>query len=122
MGIRVQREHTEQVALFVWCRAMTVKYPDLSLLFAVPNGGARYVAVARKLKAAGVKPGVPDVCLPVVRGPYHGLFIELKINNRKATPRQSWWLRQLLDQGYCARVANGFEEAKQIILHYLEIK
>lgn len=49
--------------------------PDEAVWFAVPNGGLRNNAVAGKLKAEGVKPGVPDILIV-----YQGrlICIELK--------------------------------------------
>ena len=71
-------EHQEQVALIHWAKMRSATLPELGLLFAIPNGGERHLFVAKKLKAEGVKPGTPDLCLPVARGGYHGLFIEMK--------------------------------------------
>ena len=67
-------ESQEQQALFEWAELSKRCFPELELLFHVPNGGARSKATAGRLKAEGVKPGVPDLCLPVPRGAYHGLL------------------------------------------------
>ena len=76
-------EHKIQVALCQWLAAVhTVEY---ALTFAVPNGGHRHVAVAAKLKAEGVKRGVPDLFMAVPRGDKHGLFIELKTEKGRPT-------------------------------------
>src|SRR5699024_10256580 len=77
-GAMRMTEHDEQVQLIRWAGLARGAYPALRWLHAVPNGGARNIVVARKLKAEGVQRGVPDLCLPVPRGPYHGLYIELK--------------------------------------------
>ena len=61
-------EHESQVAVINWCRMARKDYPEAQRIFAIPNGGARHVAVAIKLKAEGVRQGVPDLCLPVPRG------------------------------------------------------
>ena len=45
-------------------------YPDLELLYHVPNGGSRNKAEASKLKRMGVRAGVPDLVLPVPRAGY----------------------------------------------------
>ena len=71
-------EHDEQVALLKFCNLNQVKYPELALLYAIPNGGNRNIVTATKLKAEGVKAGVPDLCLPVPRGGYHGMYLEMK--------------------------------------------
>src|SRR5699024_826416 len=77
-GAMRMTEHDEQVQRIRWAGLARGAYPALRWLHAVPNGGARNIVVARKLKAEGVQRGVPDLCLPVPRGPYHGLYIELK--------------------------------------------
>ena len=109
-----------QVALFAWAKMAACSLPGLELIFAVPNGGARHVAVAAKLKAEGVKRGVPDVCLPVSRGGYHGLWIELKAPGGRTSEAQDWWIARLLREGYLVQVVTGeWTEAKTIVERYL---
>lgn len=113
-------EHLHQVALFQW--AEYDKRPELRLLFAVPNGGHRHKAVAGKLKAEGVKAGVPDIVLPVARGGFNALFIELKAGKNKATPKQAEWIERLGEAGNMALVCHGWESAKRVIEGYLGLK
>ncbi|KKL94044.1 hypothetical protein LCGC14_1868590 [marine sediment metagenome] len=113
-------EHDEQVALFEWAAwQVNLGVEPLRWLFAIPNGGLRNKATAGKLKAEGVKAGVPDVMLPFPSQNYNGLFIEMKFGNNKPTPKQIEWLAWLNGMNYQAKVARGFEEAKQIIEDYL---
>jgi hypothetical protein len=112
-------EHVEQVTLMQWARLHERRYPELALLHAVPNGGHRHVAVARAMKAEGVKAGVPDLDLPVARGPWHGLRIEMKAKGGRATPEQRRWIDSLRAQGYRAEVCTGWEAARDLILEYL---
>lgn len=116
-------EHQEQVALFQWAAVQSKTYPALSLLFAIPNGGHRNKVTASKLKAEGVKPGVPDICLPVPRAGYHALFIELKrkTGGKGPTADQRKWIDALSAFGYLALVCKGWDEAKVIIENYLSI-
>lgn len=114
-----QPEHLEQVTLFRWVGYQTKAHPELSLLFAIPNGGLRSKATAAKLKAEGVKAGVPDICLPVARGEYHGLWIELKAGRNKPTPQQVQWHMRLSQQGYRVAVCYGWEAARDVIEEYL---
>lgn len=93
-------ESTEQRALFEWAGWSQAKYPDLALMYHVPNGGKRDVRTAVNLKREGVKAGVPDICLPVARGGHHGLYIELKAGKGEATVKQLEWLDGLREQGY----------------------
>jgi hypothetical protein len=113
-------EHAEQKALFQWLALNARKDPDLALTFAIPNGGHRHIVVAAKLKAEGVRAGVPDVFLPVSRGDKHGIFIELKHGKNKLTPEQVWWQKRLLASGYQVVTAYGWEQAAWAILDYLE--
>lgn len=112
-------ESEEQQALFQWAVMMKKRFPELSLLYHIPNGGARSKGTAGRLKAEGVKSGVPDVCLPVARGKYHGLYIEMKVGNNKPTQNQIIWIDALINQGYQAKVCYGWQEASNVIERYL---
>ena len=116
-------EHLEQVALMQWASLPTSlkRYPELELLHAVPNGGHRFISVAKAMKAEGVKPGVPDLDLPVPRGPFIGLRIELKAKGGKESPPQRWWRERLTAHGHRALVCVGWEEAKRAIETYLAL-
>lgn len=68
----------------------------------------------------GVSPGFPDVEVPFPSGPYHGFYLEMKRQKGgKVSPAQVEWLNYLRGKGYFAESAKGFEEAKQMFLHYL---
>lgn len=95
--------------------------PELRLLHAIPNGGYRNKITAAKLKAEGVKPGVPDICLPVARGRYHGLYIELKTRQGKISTKQQTWLADLKGQGFKALLCRGWTTARQAIETYLTL-
>ena len=114
-------EALEQSMLFQWCELQKNKYPMLNLLFAIPNGGSRHRLEAINLKRQGLKPGVPDIFLPYANKKYHGLFIELKYGKNKASEKQKAWINELNNQGYCAKVCVGFEEAKNTILEYINL-
>lgn len=75
--IPVPTESEEQQTLFRWAAMQCGKYPELALMFHVPNEGKRSKVVGGRMKAEGLKSGVPDIFLPVPRGEYHGLFIEI---------------------------------------------
>ena len=83
-------ETTEQIALFNWAKRTESILPELALMYHVPNEGKR--SNGGILKAAGLKSGVPDICLPVANNGFHGLYIELKFGKNKATKaRKSIW-------------------------------
>lgn len=115
----IPTEHAEQVTLVQW---FDRTFPELKgRLFAIPNGGHRHKAVATKQKMEGQRPGVPDLCLPIPAGGYHGLFIELKrVKGGRVSPEQKDWMAFLSSQGYRAEVCNGAAEAIAVIDSYLE--
>lgn len=113
-------ESNEQIFLMKWSVFASNKYPELELLHHIPNGGKRDVTTAKRLKAEGVKAGVPDLCLPVPRGKYHGMYIEMKVNKNKTTENQNKWIKDLRDNGYYAVVCYGWEAASQEIIKYLK--
>ena len=117
----VQHEENEQITIFKWAAMQQNIYPELALLHHVPNGGQRNKVTAARLKAAGVKSGVPDICLPVPKDEFHGLYIELKYGKNKPSENQKKWIEQLNKQGYKAKVCYGAEEAIAVIKEYLKV-
>ena len=115
-------EAQHQAAVIKWSQKPSIRrrWPELALLHHIPNGGTRDVIEAKHLKEQGVKRGVPDLCLPVPRAGFHGLYIELKTEKGRANNDQKWWGEQLTAQEYCWRVCLGWESAVQTIEAYLE--
>ena len=113
-------EEEEQRLLFSWADYMMGRLPELALLFHIPNGGRRSAAEAGRFKAMGVKAGVPDLFLPVPKGGYSGLFIELKRKNGGAlSDAQRDWLDDLAVRGFRAVMCHGWEAARDVLLDYL---
>lgn len=118
-----QSEHELQVELIKECDRRAATNPLWGLILAIPNGGHRSKAVAGKLKAEGVRAGVPDLLLPVERRGYIGLFIELKIGNNPLSPAQEVWAKRLTAQGYYhAVIRDDVQKAVDLIAWYLEGK
>lgn len=121
-------EDSHGIALCMWAAMPDVraKYPELKWLFHIPNGGFRTKAAAGKFRAMGVKAGVPDYMLPIKRGEYSGLIIELKRpkSNKgvagKATDSQGEWLDHFKSQGFGTMVCVGWEAARDCITSYLD--
>lgn len=116
-----QLEAEHQTALFQWAELMAGVYPELAWMFHVPNGGKRDRVTAARLKAEGVKAGVPDIVLPVPRGKYHGLWIELKTDGGKPSKDQRDWMDYLNSMGYCALLCYGWQTAREEIELYLKL-
>jgi hypothetical protein len=92
--------------------------PELSMLFAVPNGFVSTPAQKAKMKREGLKSGVPDICLAVPAHNYHGLFIEMKLKGNAPTPKQKQWHAKLRGWGYCVKVCHDWIEASELIVRY----
>ena len=113
-------EEIEQEHVFLWASMEERAYPELAMLYAIPNGGKRAIKTAVALKKQGVKRGVPDMCLPVPRGGFNGLYIELKrVKGGTVSDEQREWIAALNTQGYKAIVCHGAEEAIEQIRGYL---
>lgn len=125
-------EDGHQMALFRWAYDPRTQalYPEVKWLFAIPNGGWRDKRTAALMRATGVKRDVPDICLPIRRGPWQVLWIELKRpasedgvrragNVRKG---QTDWLEHLKTQGHASISCVGWEAARDLIIQYLEFK
>lgn len=119
-------EHDEQVALIEWAQSQINIYPELQLLYAVPNqGGAGRAAIIRgqKMKREGMRKGVPDLCLPISRGNFLTLYIEMKDVGSKGrlSPEQTLWVSLLSEAGHNVQVCHGFEEAMHTLINYLRL-
>lgn len=118
---QIPSENAEQAALFQWAAFNAAKSPELRLLYAIPNGGIRDGRTAAILRKTGVKAGVPDVCLPVKRGTYGALYIEMKrAAGGRVSVEQKIWLNALAAAGNRAVVCKGWEQAAQTITDYLQ--
>ncbi len=113
-------EDSEQIGVIEWANWNTNRFPELKLLFHIPNGGKRSATEAARFKAMGVKAGVPDLCLPVPRGGFAGLYIEMKYGKNKTTDKQNEWIQALKEQGYKVEVCWGGVEATQTLEAYLQ--
>lgn len=122
-GSAALSESQEQTRLMDWTKQPSVRgqYPDLKYLFHIPNERPDKIQAAL-LKRMGVKPGVPDLFLPVPRGKYHGLFIELKKAGGRVSADQGWWLEHMDRKGYACRVCWGWCEAAEVLQWYLKLE
>ncbi len=119
----IPSESWEQQWLFYEVHKLEAERPELCWLHAVPNGATTGKREGARLKAEGLKAGVPDLCLPVARAGYHGLYVELKRQNgceSDLSDEQKKWLRGLVENGYYACWCRGYEQALETILAYLD--
>lgn len=97
------------------------QFPELELLYHIPNEGKRSLGAGARLKAMGLKSGVPDLCLPTAHGGYVGLYIEMKIKPNRPTEKQKKWLRALRAAGHMVAVCYDWNSAKQLLEYYMKL-
>lgn len=117
-------EQIEQAKVVQDCNRLAYegKYPELALLYAIPNGGLRHIGTAMKLKCEGVKAGVPDLHLPIPRGVYTSLFIEMKAPGGRVSAEQKKWHVDLTKYGRCrVVVCYSYGEAMGEIQEYYHL-
>ena len=121
--VRQSPEFLEQSALIKWCRLPSTlrKHPELRLLSCSLNGVKLSKAQAGKAKAAGMLAGEHDVRLPVARGAYHCLSIEMKANNNQPTKAQLEYGALLEAEGGKVAYCWSWDEARREIEAYLAL-
>lgn len=117
----MRSEDTEQIQVINWAQWYAGKYEELNMLHHIPNGGSRNKAEAVKLKQMGVRAGVPDLCLPVPKGIYAGLYIELKYGDGRIEKSQREFLKEAVKYGHFCVVCYGAEEAIHILQEYVNL-
>lgn len=110
-------EEALQRTIVKWMALNEHKYPFLQHMFHVPNGGKRPAGEAGKMKALGVKPGVPDFLLPFSNDPacpvrYAGMMIELKAPGRekRVTADQARWIEAGFHHDYLVGVVSTLDK------------
>lgn len=114
-------EHAHQRALFQRLNysAYVNEHPLARMAYAIPNGGKRDKITAARLKAEGVKAGVPDVHFPVTNSQHLTLYIELKIPGNSASSSQSEWHLDLRRCGHAVATCWGWRAAWRCFLDYV---
>lgn len=108
----IPTEHAEQVGFIQWWRKT---FPSL-IIFSIPNGGRRAMSVAKKLKAEGLTPGVPDLYCPRLK-----LWIEMKrTKGGSLSEEQEKMIAYLRRIGDHVIVGLGAEDASRKVLKFLE--
>ena len=126
---QIVTEHGEQRAVFDWVKLMETRYPLLQTLHAIPNGAAfarrgngGFSLQAMKMKEEGLRPGMPDLALPVPRPPYASLFIEMKVQEGRVRKGQVEMHGLLRQAGNRVEVCWSADEAIETIKKYLGLE
>lgn len=116
-------EFVHQCALFAWARlpGQSQRFPGIELLEGSMNGVKLTKGQAGKAKAAGMLRGAHDVRLPVARGSFIGLSIEMKYGKNKPTPEQIEYGNRLAVEGWRVEYCWDWTKAKEIIVEYLSM-
>lgn len=89
------------------------------LLIGIPQQAKRTDAGYCRMTAEGMRPGTPDLFLAVPRGPFGGLWIEMKKGDGKLSPPQKVMLADLAAGGYRVMDCYTAGSARETILNYL---
>lgn len=118
----VPTESWEQKQVIAWSQQPSIRhqYPELALLYHIPNEREDKVQTAI-LKTMGVKSGVPDLHLPCAAGGYHSLYIEMKALDGKPDDDQIWWAEHLKANGNAHAYCYGWQQAVEVLLWYLNL-
>ncbi|KGE78260.1 MULTISPECIES: VRR-NUC domain-containing protein [Halomonas] len=125
---RVDHEGNEQKGLILWLYGEWQRGTEVGqaypVIYHVPNGGQRSKKTGADLKRQGVKAGVSDLVVMEARGGLHGLYLEFKAtppNHAAVAPSQIDWLALADERGYGAVLAQGLEEARQVLREYMAL-
>lgn len=121
LRVQQQSEHSIQSDVFRWAALAACAHPELVTLYAVPNGfhAANKRAAIRMLRE-GLRPSIPDVCLPVKRATFGALYIEHKTLTNPVSEKQQRMHDLLREQGNAVVVSRSFEHSRTALLAYLD--
>jgi hypothetical protein len=113
-----ESEKRAQQRLVEWMREEGI------VRYSIPNGAHVSPHHRAILVSEGLSAGAPDIVIPLMRGGYGGLYIELKREDGGAglSPDQKKWLEFLNGEGYFATCCHGFEKAQQCIIWYINLQ
>ena len=114
-----QEESTHQKTLFNWANLNRRRYPELILLHSIPNGANVTQRNRVRLVLEGLKKGMPDIHLPIPRGSYCSLYLELKSSRGRLSVYQVDALAMLREFGNLCFVSRSIHESIRIIEKYL---
>ena len=98
-----------QTAVFNWFKTNTYTM----LAYHIPNEGKRFRS------CNGIKKGAPDICIPVPRGVFGAMYIELKTASGKVSQEQYTYIAALQELGNFVVICRSLDEVKLAVSQYL---
>ena len=114
---RRRPEHAFQVKLVKWLAENAYKE---TVWFAVGNGELRHIRVALRLKAEGVRPGVPDLCFLLPEG--RTGWLELKARKGVLSDAQKGFATKAKKLGHLWSFAISLNSAAGILKYWGVVK
>jgi hypothetical protein len=111
-------ERSLQIAIVEWADGTGVE--ELRYLHSSLNGEKLSIGQAIQARRAGMRSGVPDLCLPLPTESHHGLYIELKSGRGRLSPGQTKWAGFLRSRGYRVETCRTFDEARGVICEHVK--
>lgn len=113
------KEDSELIKFFDWVRLNEKFDPRFCTIYHIANERRTSMRTGKIFKQKGVRPGVPDVCVPIPSGMYPGLYIEFKVRPNVLSDSQKAFITALLKLGFLVVIAWSADEAIQIVTEYL---
>jgi hypothetical protein len=113
----VESERRAQQRLVQWMYEAKVPF------YAICNGADVSPHHRQTLLSEGMSPGMFDLCLPLARGCYHSMYLELKRSDGGSgmSDAQKAWQKVLQENGHFAVCCHGYEKAKEAVEWYLSL-
>ena len=110
-----------QRGIIRWARMEDMNRPELALLHSIPNGAHVSDRNRMSLVSSGLLSGIPDLFLPVPRGTFHGLYIEVKSPTGRVSKPQKYIMDLLTAQNFKCTIVRSFLDGIDAIETYLDI-
>jgi len=118
-----ESEQSLQAHVIEWVELHKFRFPELQLLYAIPNTAKRGKMNGWIMKLTGTRKGVPDLHLPVQSRDkrYIGLWIEMKSKRGVVSPEQRQWHEMLTTAGHKVIIHRSWTDAVNTFIDYLEL-